>query len=105
VIKVKFTDVEQFFGEVMQTVDAHILRVDVVRIPTDKRDLVLFEVVAGLVNEQAQIVELVLSCGSTSPGSDGATRAHALVNEIRTRASDLGFNVRAGRFLAAENSA
>jgi len=105
----QFNDVEEFFEDVWPQPSAEngdVMRVCVVRTRSSQFPIFLFTVVAGVINDCAHLIELRQYCGDAVPGDENATgpkAADKLADEIRKRAKDLGFDVRAGRYLEAES--
>jgi len=107
--KVQFNDLDEFFEELAKLVEAKIVRVSTMSKESQQFPGVMYYmfVVAGVLNESGQVVELLVPCGDVVRGmketpAPASERANELADKVRSRAQALGFDVRAGRFLAAE---
>lgn len=108
-IKVQFTVLDEFFEEAFKIVKARVMRVTVLQelIAENPAPLLCFNAVAGLVNTEGQIVELLWRRAAAIVGNDGEEeayrRAEEAAQQIRVRAKQLGFEIRAGRYVSAED--
>lgn len=110
-IAVRFNNVEEFCGELEQIASAKhgdVLRVCVLHQKDPHYPLHMLTVLAGVVNDCGHIVELQKYCGQVASwelvGQDQAAVKYAneTAAEVRKRGAELGFEVRDGRYLQAE---